>query len=427
MVRTNAHRASKITALAVAVGSLVLSQGLQADPLNYGLIVERLGGTSGFGAGGAITVGGTSSVFLEEYSLSTDLRTQTLSLPATDPDGAGAQRQISSAAVDLAPFYSQGYMSISSDMKYVVTGGFALDAGTATPNTSPATFVRTIARVDLQGNIDTSTTYSMSSRTSLRSVASYDGSSFYVQTDSSAQGARYVATFGQANTSSVSSDSTRVHQAAHRTLKVINGRLFSGSTSTSIGPGVGQFENPDNTLPVPPNTPATATGFLTTSGANIEGFTLVDLTPGVGYDGTTLDTAYVARVDAVNPTPNSGGGLQKWTFDGSTWTLQYTLTTGLSTDTTSKLNGGVLDVAYVADVSGNPVLYATTLGTTTGTDGVGIGNSLVKLIDTGAGSTFNLVEASPDNSFFRGLGVIPEPGSASCLLFGVSLLARRRR
>jgi hypothetical protein len=413
----------------VVAGFVGLAPLSHAGPLGYGLVVERLGGTSGFGAGDPITVGSTNNAFLDEYSLSSNSRTQTLALPGTDPDGAGPQRQISSVAVESATVnYAEGFMSVSGDMRYIVTAGFALDAGTASPTASPNTFARTIARVDLQGNIDTSTTYSMSSRATLRSASSADGTSFYVQTDSSAQGLRYVTNFGQANTSSVSSDSTRVHAAAHRTTKVINGRLWGGSTSVSIGPGVGEFENPDNTLPVPPNTPATATGFTTTSGANIEGFTLVDLNPNVGYDGTTLDTAYVARADAVVAgNPNTGGGIQKWTFDGSSWSLQYTLVNGLSTDTTSKQNGGILDIAYVDDGSGTPLLYATTLGTITGISGAGLGNELVKISDTGAGATYSVVEDSPDNSYFRGLGVIPEPASMGSMFMGLLVLSGRRR
>ncbi len=103
---------------------------------------------------------------------------------------------------------------------------------------------------------------------------------------------------------------------------------------------------------------------------------------------------------AVNPTGNliyvtdqrnvaSGGGIQRWEFNGSTWSLAYTLNTGF----------GSLGPRYITgDFSGaNPVLYVTS------NDDTFDNNHLIKVVDTGAGSAGTTLANAGANQTFRGL------------------------
>ena len=97
------------------------------------------------------------------------------------------------------------------------------------------------------------------------------------------------------------------------------------------------------------------------------------------------------------------GGVQRWQFEGSTWTRAYTLTSGLT-------NGA----RYVtADFSGpNPIVYAVS----TESDNT----RLVKIEDTGAASAGITIALSGANQTFRGLrmgpsetAVLPRPTLSS--------------
>ena len=86
----------------------------------------------------------------------------------------------------------------------------------------------------------------------------------------------------------------------------------------------------------------------------------------------------------------AGGGIQRWQFDGSSWSLAYTLS--------DQLPGGAYYVA--ADFSGaNPVVYAVT----TDQDN----NRIVRIVDTGAGATGTVVAYAGANQNFRGIRLGP--------------------
>jgi hypothetical protein len=85
----------------------------------------------------------------------------------------------------------------------------------------------------------------------------------------------------------------------------------------------------------------------------------------------------------------NGGGIQRYDFDGNTWTLSYTLTGGF----------GNLGPRYVAaDFSGaNPVLYATSNDASFDND------RLVRVVDAGAGSVATTLAFAGVNQTFRGI------------------------
>jgi len=118
------------------------------------------------------------------------------------------------------------------------------------------------------------------------------------------------------------------------------------------------------------------------------------------------NTLYVAD----DGTAANGGGIQKWTLSGGTWSLAYTLLNNGTTTTAARgLTGTV-------DGSGNAVLYATT-GTSSSANG------LISVIDTGAGASATTIATAATSEVFRGveLLVVPEPSVGA--LAGLGLLA----
>src|SRR5437016_10758413 len=87
----------------------------------------------------------------------------------------------------------------------------------------------------------------------------------------------------------------------------------------------------------------------------------------------------------------SGGGLQKWTFNGTTWTLSKTFTTGLT--------AGLRGVTLTVNGSNQPVIYATTADSAT---------KFVTVTDTGsAGDSFTTLATAGTNKAFRGVAFAP--------------------
>jgi len=98
----------------------------------------------------------------------------------------------------------------------------------------------------------------------------------------------------------------------------------------------------------------------------------------------------------------SGGGIQRYEFDGSNWNLAYTMTSGF---------GNLGPRCLTADFSGpNPVIYATC------NDQTFENNRLVKVVDTGASSAAATLAYAGANQTFRGIRfgpventVVPRP------------------
>jgi hypothetical protein len=156
------------------------------------------------------------------------------------------------------------------------------------------------------------------------------------------------------------------------------------------------------------------TGLPTTSGQTIA------LLPGMPTTGThssydyffsNNNTMYVADDGSAA----NGGGIQKWTFDGSNWSLGYTLlNTGAATTAVRGLTG------YVNGL-GQAVLFATT--------GQSNANNLITVTDTGAGATATILATAASNTAFRGVVfVAPEPSSAILLIMaGMGFVVSRQR
>src|SRR5262249_9217231 len=106
---------------------------------------------------------------------------------------------------------------------------------------------------------------------------------------------------------------------------------------------------------------------------------------------------------------SSSGGIQRWDFNGSSWSLSYTLGTGV-------VNVGARGLAV--DFSGiNPMIFATTSES--------VSNRLITITDTGSGSSATTLATASLNTIFRGLDFTPTavPEPASWALCGLGLAA----
>lgn len=128
---------------------LLAGAGSVADAAAFtagNLVVYRVG------TGAALTANGTAIV-LDEYAPTGGAVVQSISLPTTT---VGAQRRIVASGTAT----TEGQMTRSTDGQFLVLPGYDAALGTASLTSSTSASVnRVIARVDANGNVDTSTAF----------------------------------------------------------------------------------------------------------------------------------------------------------------------------------------------------------------------------------------------------------------------------
>ncbi|GAB3862408.1 hypothetical protein GCM10028822_43090 [Hymenobacter terrigena] len=305
------------------------------------LAVARYGDRTG----AAPTSGVTLPAALDEYT-TTGTLVRSISIPVAD---AGSNFGLTGSAVRSN---NDGVMGISPDRTKLSLAAYNLPPGTANA-ASASTASRVVAIFDAQGNINTSAGFS-STTNPLRTSLVTNAGGIYVAFGAETAGITY-APAPTAVTPPASVVPTAVLPlVSAKKMQVYDGNLYFTTSSTGA----------------------------TTSGAKIRRFTglptaaatAVDL-PGIPATGTPAAGAFVMfdvnpavpGVDLLYYTDDvtAGSPVNKYTFNGTTWTARgtYTLTgvtDGLIRDMTGQLENGV------------PTLYAVTY------------TSLVKLADASA-------------------------------------------
>ena len=274
------------------------------------LVVIRLGSESE-------TPGATAgSVHLEEYTnlgAPAASHVQTIDLPSSG----------SSAVTIPFPTNHDGVLNRSVDGHYLVFAGYRADAGSSNPanaNSNPlgtgAVVPRVIVRVGGNGGVDSSTVLmdGAYSNTSVRAVATDDGSRFWVAGDyasggqcvpgmpcaSTSGGLRYVASLGASTSVNLSQNQDPSADNTPdniRDVGIFGGQLYDSSgSSTSVGKttfkvGTGVPTSGSQTL-----VPLHNDGFSTSA------FFFADLSPSVAG----VDTLYASG------DPSGNGALHKY-------------------------------------------------------------------------------------------------------------------
>jgi hypothetical protein len=314
------------------------------------------------GGGVALAATGTA-VFLDEYSTAGGAVVQSVALPTT---ASGSNKRL----VTSGSATSEGLITRSSDGRYLIVAGYDGALGGTVTGTNTNATGRVLGRVDSSTSVDTSTIMGdNSSPGNPRGSTSTNGGDLWLST--SAGGVKYLP-FGATSATTTQLSTTPSNT---RATKVINGQLYISAASgaflgiASIGTGTPTTSGQTTTA---------LTGFPTSGTHSSYGFSI----------NPTSTIAYVADDGAVG----AGGGIQKWTSSGGTWSLAYTL---LNNGTTTTAVRGL-----TVDWSGaNPIIYATT--------SVASANTLIKVTDSGSGSTATTLATSAANTVFRGVDFVP--------------------
>lgn len=335
----------------LAKGQITLTSG--------NLIVVRTGD------GTAFTAGAAAQVSLLNVSTSGALQ-NTFSFTSTGTN----------AFTNRIDTTTGGFTSLSQDNQYLYLGGYNADAGTTGIDGSAMS--RVVARIGFDGTVDTSTRFAFSG--AIRGTASAgDGSSgIYVVGENRVS----VVNFG-------ATTATTVQTGNLRAALVVDNKLLvsSGSGTAPFSRGVAQYS------PLPSGA-ATAANLITQpTGNGLTQFIALDRDTGVAG----IDTIYAADRDA--------GTIDKYSFDGTTWTARGTLTTAGIRGLTAVQNGLNVDVYYT---NASELRKAS--------------DSAIFNADFALSGLDTLLLSSGTNFQFQGVSFTPVPEPSSILAIGAGVM-----
>jgi hypothetical protein len=416
----NASNWFKFTAGIAALASIatVVAPAAHADPFSSGsLVVERMGdGTT------ALTSAAAQISVLEVTKLGS--LTNTIILPS------GA----SNPQTDSATATSDGYLNTYGG--FVSVPGYNAAAGTASVASQN---VKVNSLLDSTGTVVTRTLFPVGgpsgttpgtpagvspfSGNNYRSSIATSGTTFYgVGTASGTPNTGGAWYFNGSAFTQVSS--TASGQPTNlRVVDIFNNQLYATSAAStgygiwSIGSGL-------------PTTAANASTLAINTGTG-SAYGFVMFSTG-GQGAGVLDLAYIA-----DDRTTAGGGLQKWTLSGTSWSNSWSLfVSGTVGSPPSTLQSGTgVGFAGIRGLAGtyDSVLGASLYATTTESNN----NRLISIFDTGSTqpSTYTTLQSAGTNYVFRGVDVspvaVPEPSTyaiaAMATLGMANLILRRRR
>jgi hypothetical protein len=296
---------------------------------------------------------------------------------------------------------SEGTIQLSADGVYLTLGGYsAVPAlaytATATAQSPCAQVPRVFALIDGNTNADTSSVFNdIYNTNNPRGVYTPDDVNLYISGQGAGigdEGGLYYTQVGTNTTSGGAAPTGIFNVTSTRDVLAYQGNLFfSADQNSSKGILTGIFEYtglPTASQSTNPGTPVTPAN--NGSGVNYspEGFYFANAT-----------TLYVADTGDPKAGGTGDGGIQKWTYNGSQWTLLYTLTNPSfvppSTATTVAHGETGFEAITGKIVNGVVYLYAVSY-----TAGDADPNGLYGITDTlaataPAGQSFTEIAAAP--------------------------------
>lgn len=323
-------------------------------------------------------------------------------------------------------------------------GTQALAQTTSVQGTGTTAVARVVADINANGTVDTSTAlYGVFNTNNPRSATTVNGSTFYI----AGQGVKGDTTQGLFVASDGASTATAVSNATDmRMATIYNGQLYVSTDSkqpgtTGSSKGSANIAVYGSTLPTGATTPTYLSGIsnsvtLTGSANGINSAGKVNLSP-ENFFFANANTLYVADGGAPKQGGLGDGGLQKWTYNGSTWQLDYTLSAGLNLVANTASAGTTGLIGLTGKVVGNQVeLFATnsTVGDLDQTYLYGITDNL-SATSQPTGESFSVLDTAAAGTNIRGVAfapvvAVPEPSSYLMMLMGLGMvgwMVRRRR
>lgn len=334
----------------------------------------------------AATVAQTNAatqVYVKEYTQA-GVFVQTVIIPSS---GAAKLTNSGTATAEGALSYNNGKFAFA---------GYDADAGTATVATSAvATVNRVIGIVDLAGNVNLTTKLSDANDGGGIRGAVVDGNNVW-STGTNGSGLGLTGGIRYTTVGATTSLQLAAAPTSLRWAQIFGGQLY---TSASTGGGA----NPDYR-----GISTIGTGMPTTIGQSLtlfEGLDPVNATAPSNYGYAFADGGNTMYVADDRTAPN-GGGLIKWTFNGSTWSVAYRISAGLQ-QSSAGVGQGCRGLTVTTNGSGQNVIYVTSASTTAG------GNGIFKLTDSGTGTdSFSSVVLAGTFQAFRGVQIVPSAATS---------------
>ena len=382
---------------------------------------------STYGVGGGFIDGVQTPITLEEFT-PTGAFVGSFTLPTAD-NGAnfgivGEYGSSSEANLQLSgdgdSLLIAGYETDAANLgiggnpslAYSDANGTALAQSFSISNGSNVVVPRVVAEISASGSVDTTTVFkNIYDQNNPRSAWSQTGAQLYVsgQGNSSTDNGVFTLSKGSNNVTGSSPNPTPItsnNSISTRIVTAYNGNLYFSVDQKKDQTGIFEYSG------LPTSSSATPVQ-ITPANGTVSGNT-VDFSPD-GFYFANATTLYVADTGAPKTKGLGDGGIQKWSFNGTSWVLDYTLLPSSFVhnykDKTSGLTDGEVGFESITGnvANGNVTLYAVSY-----TIGDADQDGLYSITDqlasaNGSGDAFTLLQSAP------GMGAISgnnTPGGA---------------